>query len=229
MKDQPKQIPTLVISLGGSLICPDNPDIEYLQSFKSIVRRLTRTHKIIIITGGGRVCREYQDASRQFTTDPTEIDWIGIISTRLNAQLVAALLGYRNPVVTDPRKPLHFSGNIIVAGGWKPGFSSDMDAVLLGKKCNAGLIFNLTNQDHVYTSDPRKNAHAKPLQTITWKEYLHLIGTTWTPGLSTPFDPVASREAQRNRMTVHIIHGKRCNDIIKAINGKPFTGTTISP
>ena len=59
-------------------------------------------------------------------------DWLGIKATHLNAMLIKGVFSeyVLDDVVTDPTaEDLPFTGRILAAGGWKPGFSTDTDAV----------------------------------------------------------------------------------------------------
>ena len=100
---------------------------------------------------------------------------------------------------------------VLVAAGWLPGCSTDYDAVLWAKKLGAKYVVNLTNTDYVYTKDPKKFKDAVPLKKLSWSEYKKLISVKWSAGLSTPFDPVASRAAEKSRLKVLLINGKRLN------------------
>ena len=48
----------IIISLGGSLIVPEEIDIAFLEGFKEIILREVQAGKrFVIITGGGKICR----------------------------------------------------------------------------------------------------------------------------------------------------------------------------
>jgi uridylate kinase len=222
----------IVISMGGSLICPDRIDADFLRDFrKMILKQLEQGKRFILITGGGRTARNYQEAARSIGELSTEdIDWIGIESTRLNARLVEAMFhGIAKPdIIIDPSKKIDFKEKIMVAAGWKPGFSTDYDSVLLAKQFKVKKVINLTNTDYVYDKDPKQHSDAKPFKEISWKEFRKIVGNKWDPGLNAPFDPVASREAEKLKLCVAIINGKDLENLKKAIEGKEFVGTTIS-
>ena len=127
-----------VISLGGSIIVPDSVDVAFLGRFNEAVRTYLaqdEKRKLILVCGGGAPARVYQQAMKSLDEDtPSEaLDWLGIKATHLNAQLVKTLFTdlAPNEVVTDPTAPFTFEGRILVAAGWKPGFSTDTDAVYL--------------------------------------------------------------------------------------------------
>ncbi len=229
---------TKVLSVGGSIVVPGNPDTDFLSKFIIMVKEWLsqdNERKLILVIGGGSPARVYQNAYSDICqkTDSISIqndaDWIGIMATRLNAQLVKAAFGSlcENDVVYNPTENINFSGRILVAAGWKPGFSTDNDAVLLAEKFNAKTVVNLSNIEKVYTDDPRKNPDAKPIDSISWKDFRKMVGDEWTPGKNCPFDPIASKKADECNMTVICAGGKNIENIKNILNDKPFTGTKI--
>ena len=133
-----------------------------------------------------------------------------------------------NELVTDPTGDFSFDGRILVAAGWKPGFSTDTDAVYLARKFGAKTVVNLSNIKKVYTDDPRKNPDAKPLDHISWDDFIAMVGETWTPGKNTPFDPIASQIARKEGMSVICMDGRNIENLMAMLSDRPFEGTTIS-
>lgn len=185
------------------------------------------------MTGGGAPARRYQEAYRKIAGDPEndEADWIGIAATRLNARLVKGIFGSYCPdeIVTNPTDVPAFSGRILVASGWKPGFSTDYDAVLLAQKFNAGTLINLTNIARVYTADPKTDKNARPLDKISWREFSNITGTEWVPGKNTPFDPVAVKKASQMKLVVISAMGTDLKNLSHILAGSDYIGTTIGP
>lgn len=161
--------------------------------------------------------------------DNKQADWIGITATRLNAQLVKAIFNdlCPNEVVYDPTADFQFQGKILVAAGWKPGFSTDNDAVVLAQRFGAKTVVNLSNIDTVYTDDPKTNPNARPLDTISWEDFRKMVGDEWTPGKNTPFDPIASKEAHQQGISVICAGGRDIENTRAILDGKPFKGTRI--
>lgn len=224
---------TIVLSLGGSLIVPNEIDIVYLKKFKVLIEEyVEQDYRFIIVTGGGSVCRTYQKAAKEITEiSNDDADWIGVNATRINAELVRSIFGKKayKFIVKDPTKRIEdFNEQILIAGGWKPGFSSDMDAVLLAKKFDAKKVINLTNIDHVYDSDPKTNPDAKKLENISWSRFRDLVGDSWDPGLNKPFDPIASKEAEFLGLTVIIAKGNNIENLKNILSGEEFIGTIIN-
>jgi uridylate kinase len=216
------------------MIAPDSVDVAFLQEFR---RRLTlwldeaAGRRVVLITGGGAPARVYQQAYRAVVAAPTleRQDWIGIAATRLNGALVKAIFGDDCPdeVVTDPTAPFTWNGRVLVAAGWKPGFSTDFDAVVLAERFGAQTVVNLSNIKQVYTDDPKKNPLAKPLDAVTWAEFQKIVGTDWNPGLNAPFDPVATKKAAELGLTVYVAAGGDLPNLDKILRGQPFFGTVI--
>ncbi len=220
----------LILSLGGSLVAPEEIDIGFLKKFRSFVLKHLSQKRFIIFVGGGKICREYQKALKEFGAKSADCDWIGINVSRLNAEVIRNLfkdVSY-SKIITDPTKKLSAKNNIIVGAGWKPGHSTDYVAVLAAERSGAKTIVNLTNIDYVYTKDPKKFRDAQPIKKINWSDFRKIVGNKWLPGYSSPFDPLASQLAQSLKLKVVIINGKNLERLDDFLNNKPFIGTIIS-
>ena len=227
-----------VLSVGGSIIAPDGVNSVFLSGFLAKIREYLSDNpedKLIFVCGGGAPASVDQQAYRAVVTDPAEQDanaqdWIGIKATHINAELVKAIFGKlcTDPVVTNPTaEDVSFTGRILVAGGWKPGFSTDTDAVYLAKRFGAQTIINLSNIAKVYTDDPRKNPDAKPIDTISWTDFRKMVGDEWVPGKNAPFDPIASKLAQEAGLKVICADGRNTENTVAILTDAPFTGTVI--
>ena len=224
-----------VISLGGSIVAPDGVDEIFLKNFVALIgEQLVQDDKrrFILVVGGGSPARAWQSAYRNISpsTENEEADWIGIMATRLNAQLVKAVMGEwcTQEVVYDPTQVEPLMGRLLVAAGWKPGFSSDYDAVLLAERFQADAVINLSNIEKICTDDPKKNPEAKPIDTISWTDFCSMVGDEWSPGKNVPFDPVASRHAAKLGLKVICAAGKNLPNLKNILLDKEFTGTIIS-
>ncbi len=221
-----------IISLGGSIIIPQTGfDIDFLKKLRTvIISRVKKGEKFILTIGGGATCRQYQQGARGVVSPTnTDLDWLGIKTTILNAEFVRLLFkDFAYPeIITDPTKKIKTSKPIMIAAGWKPGCSTDTDAVLLAKTYGATEIINASNISYVYTADPKKDSNAKPLEQLTWKELRNIIGGKWVPGGNFPFDPVAAKTAQKLGLTVKFVKGFDLNQLNKVLNQEEFNGTKI--
>ncbi len=221
-----------IISVGGSIVIPQSGfDPKFLKAFRELIlAEVKKGQKFLLIIGGGGTARAYQGALRDTLNPSNELlDWIGIHTTRLNAQLVRLLFGeaaYKD-IVLNPNKKIATTKPIVVGAGYEPGCSTDTDAVLLAKTFKAKEIINLSNIDYVYDSDPRTNPAAKKLERISWAELRAIIGDKWTPGANVPFDPVAAKLAQKLKLKVSFVKGTDLEEVKNVIQGKECKGTVI--
>ncbi|MFA5023656.1 MAG: UMP kinase [Patescibacteria group bacterium] len=223
---------TFVLSVGGSLIVTkEGIDIKFLKSFRAfILGQIKKGYKFYLVVGGGVTARTYIKAALQTTKiNSASRDWVGISATRLNAQLVKVILGQiaHSETIIDPTKKIKTVNKVVIAAGFKPGWSTDYCAVLIAKNNGAKTVVNLSNIDYAYNKDPRKFKEAKKLIKATWPEFQKVVGTKWQPGLNVPFDPVASQEAAKNKMKVVILNGQNLKNLERCLDGREFKGTTI--
>lgn len=224
----------IIISLGGSLLVPEGIDAEFIAKFKKfIIAHIKKGYRFILVTGGGKTARRYIDTASQVTKITHEdCDWLGIHATRMNAHLVRTVFReYAHPRInTNPHDLEDFYGApepILVAAGWRPGFSTDFDAVVLGKYLDVSRIINLSNIERVYSKDPKVHADAIPFDQMTWKEFRKIVGNKWNPGMNVPFDPIASEMAEKEHMEVAVLNGGDLANVANYIAGKKFIGTCI--
>lgn len=227
----------VVISLGGSIVVPDNPDTGFIAGFRDLVmERIDRGMRFIIIVGGGRTSRRYVEAAGTVdaAVSDEDKDWIGIHATRLNAHLLRTVFRtVAHPRINDNphnhEEFADFSEPVLVASGWRPGSSTDFCAVVLGRHLGASTVVNLSNIDYVYDKDPRAHDDALRHETLSWDAYRDIVGGAWTPGMHAPFDPVASRFAAEHDMTVAIMNGTDLANVGAYLDGSTWRGTTLHP
>jgi uridylate kinase len=225
---------TIVLSLGGSLIAPAEGDgVVFVKQFRTLVLRMVKAGtRFVIVTGGGAPARMYQERMRAVGLKDSELlDWVGIGASHANARYIWSL--FRDVVATEiisnPLAKVLPKGKVVIAGGHHPGNSTDLVAVQLARAYKAACVVNLSNVEYVYDKDPKQSPDAKRYLTLTWKEMQGIVGEKWTPGMHTPFDPIATKFAHKNKMHVAIVSGARLNELTAIANGKPFHGTWIRP
>lgn len=221
-----------ILSVGGSIVIPKTGfDIPFLKKFRTLILdEIKKGQKFILVIGGGATCRLYQETlSEVISTTSQDLDYLGIASTHFNAEFVRLLFGSLaySEVVKNPTKKIKTQKPIIVAGGWKPGCSTDTDAVLLAKNFGAEEIFNLSNIDYVYDVDPNINPQAKKFKQLSWKELRAIVGITWNPGAHVPFDPLATRLAEKLGLRVKFVLGTNLKQVRQVLQGKKHEGTVI--
>jgi uridylate kinase len=223
---------TIIISLGGSIVIPELPDPVFINAFRDFIsKEIEKGKRFVVIVGGGKTCRNYQDAlSKTINATTVDLDWIGIYVTRLNAELIRMSFGeLASPeIVLDPSVLVKFTNSVIVGAGWKPGWSTDYDAVMMAEQMGAKKIINLSNIEYVYDKDPRKYPDAKKIEEVSWVEFRKLLPEEWSSGLNSPFDPVAAKKAQELGIEVAIMNGRNIENLKNYLNGEKFSGTVIS-
>ena len=220
---------SIIISLWGSLVAPGEIDVGFLKRFRHSIKKYFNKNKFIVIIGGWKIAIIYQYVLSEFGAKSADRDLIGINVSRLNAEVVRQLFGglAYSKIITDPNRKIKTEKNIIVGAGWKPGWSTDYCAVLTAKNYGAKTIINLTNVDYVYDRNPSQFPDAKSIKEIDWKDFRKIVGEKWTPGLNSPFDPRATKLAEKLKLKVTIINGKNLERLDNFLNNKPFIGTII--
>ena len=135
----------IVISLGGSVIVPNRLDVNFLRKFRNLIKKYPK-NKFVIICGGGKLARNLQEKAKKIKgITNRELDWLGIYATRINALSLKNVFDVREKIIANPKEKIEFTENVLIAAGWKPGFSTDYDAVLLAKNINADILVNKGN------------------------------------------------------------------------------------
>ena len=224
---------TFVISLGGSLIVTDNGiNWRFLKKFRELIlKQVKNNKKFFLVAGGGTTARDYIAAADKIikvTND--DRDWLGIHSTRLNAHLLRTI--FRNQahreIIKNPTIHMPAREKIVVAGGWKPGWSTDYVATMIAQEYKITTVINLSNIDYVYDKDPRQHKNAKKIKEIKWPEFQKIVGSKWSPGLNAPFDPIATKKAAQLGLKVIIMNGKKLKNLENCLEEKNFIGTVIN-
>lgn len=230
------QEPPIVISIGGSLlVTEDGVNVQFLKHLNVFIRKyIKRGKRFFLVAGGGITARRYRDAGKSVIGDLSErdLDWLGIHATRLNAHLLRTIfedVAHPRIVENYDKKLSNWKEPLVIGAGWKPGWSTDYDAVILARDYGANLIVNLSNIDWVYDKDPRKHKDAVRIEKLTWGELEKIVGTEWSPGINSPFDPIAAQLARELKLTVIVANGEKFNNLERIIEGDSFKGTVIMP
>jgi len=222
---------TLIVSLGGSVIVPDEVDTIFLKNFRRVILNFIKNGgRAVIVAGGGGTNKRYNAAANKVAKIKNiDLDWLGIAATKLNAELARIIFGEAayEKVAVDPTGKIKTNKKIIVASGWLPGCSSDKDAILWAKNFRAKKVVNLSNIDYVYDKDPNKFKNAKPLKILKWAQYRKMVGNKWIPRMHAPFDPIASQLAEKLGIKVVIMKANLLNNFSNFLKGKKFKGSVI--
>jgi len=214
----------IVFSLGGSVIVPGDIDSKFIKDFSNFIKRIAKKYKISIVCGGGSTARKYIASVPQL--DDISKHEIAIKATHLNAMLIAKLVKGKFSEEAPEKIAKGINKELTVSGGYKPGWTTDVDATIIAKEAKADLLINVTNVNYVYDSDPKINKKAKKIERIKWGEFLKLPAMQPGPGAHFVFDLEAAKICQKAKIKVVVV-GKDIKNIENLIEGKKFEGTLI--
>jgi len=221
----------VVISLGGSLLTRDltaENIRRYAEAFKELQ---SRDHQLVVVCGGGKTARGYQQIARDLGGGPGMLDRIGVLATHMNALLLIIALGEAADDrifkrANDVKR--HFGKRILVGGGYLPGCSTDYRAALFARAVKADLIVNATDYGGVFDKDPSKHADARQFRSLSFEELEKIIKERFKqmPGDYGLFDLKATKLIKRHRIGTVIVDGTDPAEIIRAVEGG-HSGTII--
>lgn len=221
----------IIIRIGGSVTAsPPNP--ELIRRYAELIVELkSRGHEVVAVIGGGKLAREFISLGRELGLSEQEQDELAISVSRLFAQALAMKIGGHSwrkvpETVEEAAKVLSERG-IAVMGGIKPGMTTDTVAALLASEVGANLIVKATDQEGVYTRDPRKYADAKKLDEVSFDELEKILTESkHQAGIHQIIDPEAVRILREKRIKTIVVNGFRPENILLAISGVKV-GTVI--
>ncbi|MFH1229177.1 MAG: UMP kinase [Candidatus Aenigmatarchaeota archaeon] len=224
----------VVISLGGSLLTKDLSS-ENFRKYASVILRLWgEGHKLIVVCGGGKVCRDYRDVAKGFGASNNDLDFIGIMATHINASTFYTALGdcaylvrWKSLEEAKDEVAENFEEKIIVAAGYDVGTSSDYDATAFADLVGADMIINATNVDGVYSADPKKDPIARKYDKVSYDDFEKIImQNEQAPGEYRFFDLESTRLIKSRRIKAVFINGNDPEEIARAVQGTHH-GTTV--
>ena len=218
----------MVISVGGSLIIPNKIDLEFLKRLKKLVKKFSRD-KIIIVTGGGALARQYISAIKDKNEKIKSL--MGIKATKMNAMLVSNFLDANIlvPKTINEVGNLLKKKNLVVCGalGYHPNMTSDGTAADVARYVKADYLINMTNVKGLYSADPKKVKNAKFISEISFKEFMNKVNKIkFKAGQHFVLDQSAAKIINKYKIKTVILKG--IDNLEKALKDKKFSGTTIS-
>jgi len=218
----------IVISLGGSLINPGKVNHKFLSDFKITVKKFPR-YKILVVTGGGKIAREYINTLENKSEKIRSLIGIGV--TKLNAMLVSNFLD-SNVIVPDSLSDMArdlSKRNLVVCGalGYKEKMTSDGTAADVARYLKADMLINMTNVKGLYDKDPGKYNDAKFISKISFREFLEMVNKIkYKPGQHFVLDQSGAKIITKHKIKTVILKGN--NNLKNLLENKKFEGTVIS-
>jgi uridylate kinase len=222
----------VVISLGGSLIIPDEIDTNFLSKFKRVLDKHKRNWKFVVVCGGGSVARKYIKSLREINRSDYLQSMVGIAVTRLNARFMTYFFGKdaNKGIPHDIKqvKGMLNKNDIIFCGAlrYAPNQTSDSTAATIANHLRSQFI-NMTNVPGLYTKNPKEYKDAKFISRISWQAFNKRANAIkYKPGQHFVLDQHAAEIIMNNKIKTYIL-GQNLRNLDSLLSGKKFVGTTI--
>jgi uridylate kinase len=222
----------VVISLGGSLIVPDEIDIKFLLKFKKVLDKHKNNWKFVVVCGGGSVARKYIKALKEIGKSEYLQSMAGIAVTRLNARFMTYFFGKdANKGIPHDIKQVQGllkKNDIVFCGAlrYAPDQTSDSTSAQIAKHLKSDFI-NLTNVPGLYTKNPKEFKDAKFIPEISWKAFNKRANAIkYKPGQHFVLDQHASQIIMEHKIKTYIL-GQNLKNLDNLLSSKQFKGTTI--
>lgn len=222
----------IVLSLGGSLIVPENIDTNYLKNFKKIIKKNTNRYKFIIVCGGGSTARKYISSLKEAGINERLQGFSGISATRMNARFMSYFFNlnqkYGIPHTMRRLKKYIKNQDVVFCGAleYKPNQTSDSTSAQIAKKFKT-IFINLTNVDGLYDKNPKEHKNAKFIQKISWTDFDKIVQSIkFKPGQHFVLDQNASKIILKYKIPTYIM-GKSIKELNNFLKNKKFKGTII--
>ena len=210
-----------VIKFGGSLLFSENSNDVNENKVKELVKVIQSSDKVHgIVCGGGKIARKYIHAGRNLGFNEQVLDTLGILVSRVNAQLLICAIGnnaYSNPITNiEEAKYAQSLNKLFVAGGFVPKQSTTTVAMQLCEALKYDLIV-LTDVDGIYDKDPDTHKDAKKFDQISYHELKNLLhsrsGQEQTAGKYQIFDLLSFEILQRSHIRIRFINGSELKNL----------------
>ena len=221
----------VVVRIGGSVVASP-PDPKIMSKYASLLRELKEQgHQLIVVVGGGSVARDFISFARDMGLSEFDQDEVAIRVSRLFAQLLTMRLGNLGlenvPASVDEAVQGSKTGKIVVMGGVRPGMTTDAVAAMVAEGVRAELLVKATDQNGIYTKDPRKYPDAEKIDTLSFDDLFQLFEENkHRAGIHQVLDPEAVRILQRERTKTVVVNGFKPENILSAVRGEKV-GTLI--
>ena len=223
----------VVLSLGGSLIIPDQVNIQFLQKFKKAILKNTNKYKFVIVCGGGSIARKYISALKATGANERFQSYSGISATRMNARFMNYLFGVDLsegiPHTLHTVEKYTKKHDIVFCGAleYKPQQTSDSTAAEIARHFHTFFI-NLTDVAGLYDKNPKENKNAKLVGKISWQDFYKMANKQkYTPGQHFVLDQTAAKMIMEKHIKTYIL-GKDMAQLTSVLQGKGFKGTLVS-
>lgn len=226
----------VLLKLSGEAISAGKDGIlkfDYIEEIASVIKKcLSKGVEVAIIVGAGNIWRGRSGENM----DRVKADHMGMMATCINAvalqetflrcgidavvMTAVEMKTFAKPFIRDDAVEALRNGKVVIfgAGLGIPFVSTDTAAVVRASEIGADIVLMAKNIDAIYTADPRKDATAKKISNITYKEIL-------ARGLAA-MDSTATSFAMDNNIPIHVFGLDKSENIYNVIMGAKI-GTVV--
>jgi uridylate kinase len=234
---------SFVLKVGGSLLYDEKLMLNKEFLFKLLKwyeKAKDKYDHIVITTGGGKISRHFTNQLKEVVPAEKGLHSVGMATTNLNALIIKAFLQDDDIYVPNTLgdaldRILTGDKNVIISGGHKVGWSTDMDAAVFADVLGDDKFHKLSNVDYIYTADPNTYPSAIPIKDMNWAEYMSNFGmeigvTEHKPGQSLPIGAFATQFCAQKGISVHLGGGDNLlSDNGVGLEESLIQGTLVHP
>lgn len=224
----------IVLSLGGSMIVPDQIDTRFLKKFQETIQKHTKKYKFVVVCGGGSIARKYISGLSNTPEKNKRFHQglLGIAATRLNARFMTYFFGddANKGIPHDMQevKNMLRLHDVVFCGAlrYARDETSDATSAKLANFFKSDFI-NLTNVPGLYDKNPKTNKNAKFIPEITWAAFDKMAHSMkFTPGQHFVLDQTASTIIKKHKIPTYVL-GQDMKQLDRLLGSKDFKGTSI--
>jgi uridylate kinase len=221
----------IVIRIGGSVVATP-VDTQLISEYAKILKSLkAEGHTLAVVVGGGALAREFIKIAKELGLSEKDQDDLAISVSRLYAQLFAKMLGadacQKTPISVEEVAECLKTGKIAVLGGLKPGMTTDTVAAMVAERISADMLVKATDQEGIYTKDPKMHPDAVKLDRVSFEELPKFLAENkHRAGIHQILDPEAVKILKAKHIKVHVLNGFKPQNLLLAVEGKNI-GTII--
>ncbi|MHA1300080.1 MAG: amino acid kinase family protein [Candidatus Helarchaeota archaeon] len=219
----------VLIKIGGSL--SKNPPI--FKKLFSIFPELVKNHLIVLLPGGGIFADQIREYHSKYKFSDTAAHKMAIISEDIVGILIGEYL--KIGVLTDKldeipqiqrqsKIPIFLPSKYLLKIDELPhswDITSDSIAVYLADKLKIENVILVKDVDGLYSADPKKNAEARLIKSITSSELKKIKNSCVDNALSDFID--------KYRIICYLINGNFPERIKQILDGQTAVHSLISP
>ncbi len=218
----------IVIKIGGSLIYDDQLrlNVLFLAKLKKWIDvNIEYYDKIVMVVGGGKLSRYIQEKTEDQTQTDDDLHGIAMQVTVLNAQILKEIFDEKDSDIVVPKTlgelfefAMDDHHKVIISGGLKKGWSTDMDAAICANSIGHRRVYKLSVIDGVYDKDPSLHPDAQFIKELSWQDYFEIFDieagySTHKPNSRIPVDVQCAQYCKENGIDFFLSGGSGIEEV----------------